>query len=93
MKTIINPKKEDWSILLQRSTQSVEDIEDAVYSEHIDYAYDYLYDVTEEHITKLQKQLQETFNNWAKEYNYEPNFFTVNEYYEFTRTQKEEEDD
>lgn len=30
MKTIINPKKEDWSTLLQRPTQSVEDIEDTV---------------------------------------------------------------
>jgi len=69
----------------------LEDIEDAVYSEHIDYAYDYLDDVTEEHITKLQKQLQITFNNWAKEHNYETNFFAVNEYYAFTRTQKEDD--
>jgi len=30
MKTIINPKKETWSVLLQRPTQSVEDIESTV---------------------------------------------------------------
>ncbi|MCF6294448.1 MAG: histidinol dehydrogenase [Flavobacteriaceae bacterium] len=30
MKTIINPKKEIWSVLLQRPTQSVEDIESTV---------------------------------------------------------------
>lgn len=30
MKTIINPSRQDWSTLLQRPTQSVEDIEDTV---------------------------------------------------------------
>ncbi|TJY33411.1 histidinol dehydrogenase [Pontimicrobium aquaticum] len=30
MKTIVNPKKEDWSALLQRPTQSIEDIENTV---------------------------------------------------------------
>ena len=30
MKTIINPNREDWSTLLRRPTQSVEDIENTV---------------------------------------------------------------
>ena len=36
MKIIENPKKEDWSTLLQRPTQSVEDIEDTVNQIFID---------------------------------------------------------
>ena len=47
-------------------------------------SFDYLQDVTDEDLSKLENMLTETFNKWAKETGNEPNFFTVEDVVEYS---------
>lgn len=55
----------------------LEDIGDQAYSEFGECAEDYLTDVTSEHQSILEDELNAVFYKWAEKYNYRPHFYTV----------------
>ncbi len=55
----------------------LEDIGDRAYSEFGECAEDYLTDVTSEHQSILEDELNAVFYKWAEKYNYRPHFYTV----------------
>lgn len=55
----------------------LEDIGTRAYSEFGECAEDYLTDVTIEHQSILEDELNAVFNKWAEKYNYRPHFYTV----------------
>lgn len=56
----------------------LEELQQKAYDEAGDFSDDYLEHISINHRMKLEKMLTETFNQWAKETNNEPSFFTVN---------------
>lgn len=52
----------------------IEDMIQYMYKEYGDWADGYLEDVKDEHIDVLENALNLVFENWAKKYNYLPNF-------------------
>ena len=55
----------------------LEDIGNQAYSECGECAEDYLTDVTSEHQSILEDELNAVFYKWAEKYNYRPHFYTV----------------
>lgn len=55
----------------------LEDIGNQAYSEFGECAEDYLTDVTSEHQSILEDELNAVFYKWAEKYNYSPHFYTV----------------
>lgn len=55
----------------------LEDIGAQAYSEFGECAEDYLTDVTSEHQSILEDELNAVFYKWAERYNYRPHFYTV----------------
>lgn len=55
----------------------LEDIGNRAYSEFGECAEDYLTDVTSEHQSILEDELNAVFYKWAEKYNYRPHFYTV----------------
>lgn len=55
----------------------LEDIGAQAYSEFGECAEDYLTDVTSEHQSILEDELNAVFFKWAERYNYRPHFYTV----------------
>lgn len=55
----------------------LEDIGNQAYSECGECAEDYLTDVTSEHQSILEDELNAVFYKWAERYNYRPHFYTV----------------
>lgn len=48
-----------------------------MYGEMGEVAENYLDDVTKEHLSELEDQLNEVFYKWQEKYNYKPTFFKV----------------
>ena len=55
----------------------IEDIQNDMYGEMGEVAEDYLDDVTKEHLSELEDQLNEVFYKWQEKYNYKPTFYKV----------------
>lgn len=55
----------------------IEDIQNDMYGEMGEVAENYLDDVTKEHLSELEDQLNEVFYKWQEKYNYKPTFFKV----------------
>ena len=55
----------------------LERIGERVYDEIGDIAEDYLVDVKNEEREELEAELNKVFDKWKKKYNYEPNFYGV----------------
>lgn len=56
----------------------ISDIRESIYSEYGDSVDDYLYNVKNEDLDRLQELLDEAFKKWLIETNNEPKFYTVN---------------
>lgn len=63
------PEVDAWSI--------IERLQDDADDEAYEASEDYLRDVSDAEIYKLEKMLTETFNQWARETGNEPNFFVI----------------
>lgn len=57
----------------------IEYLQEKAYEEAGDVSLDYLENIPLKDRLKLEEMLTETFNQWAKETNNEPNFYTVEE--------------
>jgi hypothetical protein len=55
----------------------IEQLGEEAYDQAGEYAEDYLTNVTLNHQRVLEERLNEVLLAWMKEYNYEPNFWTV----------------
>lgn len=55
----------------------IENIQNDMYGEYGEVAEDYLDDVTKEHLSELEDQLNEVFYKWQEKYNYKPTFYGV----------------
>lgn len=69
---VINP----WGI--------IEELQFRADDEAFDAAEDYLRDIRDEELSKLQEMLTKAFNKWAKETGNEPNFYIVKERKEYS---------
>ena len=70
------PEVDAWSI--------IERLQDDADDEAYEASEDYLRDVSDAEIYKLEKMLTETFNQWARETGNEPNFFVVKDVKEYS---------
>lgn len=57
----------------------IESIQNDAYDEAGELAYDYLEDISDENLSKLQDMLTEVFKKWARETHNEPNFSIIGE--------------
>ena len=62
----------------------IEELQNYADYEADEASFDYLQDVTDEDLSKLENMLTETFNKWARETGNEPNFFTVQDVAEYS---------
>ena len=62
----------------------LEDISYAYYNEYDEIAYDYLKDVKKEHKEELEEKLNTVLNKWFTKYNYEPDFYHVEQINAYT---------
>ena len=62
----------------------IEELQNYADYEADEASFDYLQDVTDEEISKLENMLTETFNKWAQETGNEPNFYTVQDVVEYS---------
>ena len=62
----------------------IEELQNYADYEADEASFDYLQDVTDEEISKLENVLTETFNKWARETGNEPNFYTVQDVVEYS---------
>ena len=62
----------------------IEELQNYADYEADEASFDYLQDVTDEEISKLENMLTETFNKWARETGNEPNFFVVKDVKEYS---------
>ena len=62
----------------------IENLQDMADDEAYEVAEDYLRDVSDAELYKLEKMLTETFNKWARETGNEPNFFVVKDVVEYS---------
>lgn len=70
------PEIDAWSI--------IENLQCDADDEAYEVAEDYLRDVSDAELYKLEKMLTETFNKWARETGNEPNFFVVKDVVEYS---------
>jgi hypothetical protein len=61
------------------------------YEQAGEYAEDYLYDVSREHESILEERLNDVLYAWMEEFNYKPNFWTVENVQKVLVTRKEEQ--
>ena len=62
----------------------IEELQNYADYEADEASFDYLQDVTDEDLSKLENMLTETFNKWARETGNEPNFYTVEDVEEYS---------
>lgn len=55
----------------------IEEIQENAYDEGGEYAETYLDDVKREHLEELEEKLNEVLSNWINKYEYNPNFYSV----------------